>query len=94
MTSANLSQSECIRVVAIVCGLNGLLHETRASPRNYAFWIGNCILIRAIYCNEEAHGFTEGGWNAAQIVLTPLAFKILKPKEESHPLDGKREALS
>lgn len=40
-----------------------------------------------------AYGFTEGGWNAAQIALTPLALKILKPKEESHPLDGKREAL-
>jgi hypothetical protein len=40
-----------------------------------------------------AYGFTEGGRNAAQIALTPLALKILKPKEESHPLEGKREAL-
>jgi predicted nucleotide-binding protein len=40
-----------------------------------------------------AYGFTEGGWNAAQIALTPLALKILKPKEEHHPLEGKREAL-
>jgi predicted nucleotide-binding protein len=40
-----------------------------------------------------AYGFTEGGWNAAQIALTPLAFKILKPKAETDTLDGKREAL-
>ena len=40
-----------------------------------------------------AYGFTEGGWNAAQIVLTPLALKILKPKKEGEPLAGMREAL-
>jgi hypothetical protein len=40
-----------------------------------------------------AYGLTEGGWNAAQIALTPLALKILKPKDEKHPLEGKREAL-
>jgi hypothetical protein len=40
-----------------------------------------------------AYGFTEGGWNAAQIALTPLALKILKPKTETDTLDGKREAL-
>jgi predicted nucleotide-binding protein len=40
-----------------------------------------------------AYGFTEGGWNATQISLTPLAMKILKPKSESDTLDGKREAL-
>jgi hypothetical protein len=40
-----------------------------------------------------AYGLTEGGWNAAQIVLTPLASKILKPKEESQPLEGKQEAV-
>ena len=40
-----------------------------------------------------AYGFTEGGWNAAQISLTPLALKILKPKTETDTLDGKREAL-
>jgi predicted nucleotide-binding protein len=40
-----------------------------------------------------AYGLTEGGWNAGQIVLTALANKILKPKEETHPLEGKREAL-
>jgi hypothetical protein len=40
-----------------------------------------------------AYGLTEGGWNAAQIALTALANKILKPKEETHPLEGKREAL-
>ncbi len=40
-----------------------------------------------------AYGLTEGGWNAAQIALTPLALKILKPKNEDEPLNGKREAL-
>jgi hypothetical protein len=40
-----------------------------------------------------AYGFTEGGWNASQIALTPLASKILKPKAETDTLDGKREAL-
>jgi hypothetical protein len=40
-----------------------------------------------------AYGLTEGGWNAAQIALTPLALKILKPKAETDTLDGKREAL-
>jgi hypothetical protein len=40
-----------------------------------------------------AYGLTEGGWNASQIALTPLALKILKPKEEKQPLEGKREAL-
>ena len=40
-----------------------------------------------------AYGLTEGGWNAAQIALTPLGLKILKPKNEGDPLDGKREAL-
>ncbi len=40
-----------------------------------------------------AYGLTEGGWNAAQIELTPLALKILKPKNEDEPLAGKREAL-
>jgi hypothetical protein len=40
-----------------------------------------------------AYGLTEGGWNAAQIALTPLALKILKPKKEDEPLEGKREAL-
>jgi len=29
-----------------------------------------------------AYGLTEGGWNAAQITLTALALKILKPKNE------------
>ena len=40
-----------------------------------------------------AYGFTEGGWNASQIALTPLAIKILKPQTENDTLDGKREAL-
>ncbi len=40
-----------------------------------------------------AYGLTEGGWNAAQIALAPLALKILKPQSEGEPLAGKREAL-
>src|SRR5487761_261850 len=40
-----------------------------------------------------AYGFTEGGWNATMISLTPLALKVLKPKTETDTLDGKREAL-
>lgn len=40
-----------------------------------------------------AYGLTEGGWNAQQIALKPLASKILKPKTETDTLDGKREAL-
>jgi predicted nucleotide-binding protein len=40
-----------------------------------------------------AYGLTEGGWNAAQIALTPLALQILKPKTENAPLGGKQEAL-
>jgi hypothetical protein len=40
-----------------------------------------------------AYGLTAGGWNAAQIEVTPLGFKILKPKDEGHVLEGKREAL-
>jgi hypothetical protein len=40
-----------------------------------------------------AYGLTEGGWNAAQIALTPLALKILKPKSEEEPLAAKREAV-
>src|SRR5713101_7718819 len=40
-----------------------------------------------------AYGLTEGGWNASQIALTPLALKILKPQNENEPLEGKREAL-
>src|SRR5713101_8434258 len=40
-----------------------------------------------------AYGLTEGGWNAAQIALTPLALKILKPRNENEPLGARREAL-
>lgn len=40
-----------------------------------------------------AYGLTEGGWNAGQIALTSLGLKILKPKNEGEPLEGKREAL-
>jgi hypothetical protein len=35
-----------------------------------------------------AYGLTEGGYNAPQIALTPLASKILKPKTETDTLDG------
>lgn len=40
-----------------------------------------------------AYGLTDGGWNASQIALTPLAVRILKPKTDTDTLDGKREAL-
>lgn len=40
-----------------------------------------------------AYGLTVGGWNAAQIEITPLGLKILKPQDENQPLEGKREAL-
>lgn len=40
-----------------------------------------------------AYGLTEGGWNAPQIALTPLALKIIKYKTDTDTLDGKREAL-
>lgn len=40
-----------------------------------------------------AYGLTDGGWNAAQITLTPLALKIIKYKTDTDTLDGKREAL-
>lgn len=40
-----------------------------------------------------AYGLTDGGWNATQITLTPLALKIIKYKTDTDTLDGKREAL-
>jgi hypothetical protein len=40
-----------------------------------------------------AYGLTDGGWNASQIALTPLALKVLKPKNEDEPTQAKREAL-
>ncbi|MFZ1972387.1 MAG: TIR domain-containing protein [Candidatus Acidiferrales bacterium] len=40
-----------------------------------------------------AYGFTNGGWNAAQIEVAPLARKILRPEADDEPLVGKREAL-
>ena len=40
-----------------------------------------------------AYGLTEGGYNAAEIIITPLGRKILQPLEEGADLSGKREAL-
>jgi hypothetical protein len=40
-----------------------------------------------------AYGLTNGGWNAAQIELTPLALKILTNEDEGAILEGKREAV-
>lgn len=40
-----------------------------------------------------AYGLTSGGYNAVEIVLTPLAQRILSPLEEGDDLHGKREAL-
>ena len=40
-----------------------------------------------------AYGLTAGGYNAAEISLTPLANRILSPLEEGDDLIAKREAL-
>lgn len=40
-----------------------------------------------------AYGLTTGGYNAAEIALTPLAERILRPLEEGDDLIAKREAL-
>jgi predicted nucleotide-binding protein len=40
-----------------------------------------------------AYGLTEGGYNAAEIQLTNLAKKILRPLFENQDLEAKREAL-
>ena len=40
-----------------------------------------------------AYGLTSGGYNAAEISLTPLASRILSPLEEGDDLIAKREAL-
>ena len=40
-----------------------------------------------------AYGLTTGGYNAAEISLTPLTTRILSPLEEGDDLNAKREAL-
>ena len=40
-----------------------------------------------------AYGLTSGGYNAAEIELTPIAKKIVRPVEENEDLEAKREAL-
>lgn len=40
-----------------------------------------------------AYGLTSGGYNAAEIALTPLASRIVSPLEEGDDLAAKREAL-
>src|SRR5690606_3512223 len=40
-----------------------------------------------------AYGLTEGGYNAGEIQLTALSKKILRPLEEGHDIEGKKEAL-
>lgn len=40
-----------------------------------------------------AYGLTDGGYNAFEIAMTPLAKKILKPLEEGAEISGKREAF-
>jgi hypothetical protein len=40
-----------------------------------------------------AYGLTSGGYNAAEISLTPLANRILSPLELGDDLSAKREAL-
>lgn len=40
-----------------------------------------------------AYGLTEGGYNAAQIALTPLGLKIVRPTTEGDSHEGLREAI-
>lgn len=40
-----------------------------------------------------AYGLTSGGYNAAQISVTPLARQIVEPQEEGADLAGRREAV-
>src|SRR4051794_13717143 len=40
-----------------------------------------------------AFGFTEGGYNAQEISLSPLARRILRPQEDGEDLKAKREAV-
>lgn len=40
-----------------------------------------------------AYGLTSGGYNAAEITLTPLANRILAPLEDGDDLYGRREAF-
>ncbi|MEL7453900.1 MAG: TIR domain-containing protein, partial [Pseudomonadota bacterium] len=40
-----------------------------------------------------AYGLTDGGYNASEIAITPLATKILRPLEEGADVAGKREAF-
>lgn len=40
-----------------------------------------------------AYGLTDGGYNAAEITLTPLGLKIVRPTEEGEDMAGIREAI-
>lgn len=40
-----------------------------------------------------AYGLTEGGYNAAEISITPLGRRIVKPPEDGDDLVAKREAI-
>jgi predicted nucleotide-binding protein len=40
-----------------------------------------------------AYGLTDGGYNAAEITLTPLGLKIVRPTEEGEDMAGIREAV-
>lgn len=40
-----------------------------------------------------AYGLTDGGYNAAEITLTPLGLKIVRPTEEGEEEAGLREAI-
>lgn len=40
-----------------------------------------------------AYGLTEGGYNAAQIKLQPLALRIVRPFKEDDDMAAKREAI-
>ncbi|WP_066779542.1 TIR domain-containing protein [Sphingomonas sp. CCH5-D11] len=40
-----------------------------------------------------AYGLTDGGYNAAEITLTPLGLKIVRPTEDGEDMAGIREAI-
>ena len=49
--------------------------------------------FRSLCGASIAYGLTDGGYNAPEISLTPLATRILKPLKEEDDLAAKREAF-
>jgi predicted nucleotide-binding protein len=48
---------------------------------------------RGLCGTSISYGLTDGGYNAAEITLTPLGLKIVRPTEEREDLAGIREAI-